>query len=176
MIFYYEAPVIPLNIFCKRKAKKELTTKQTPIMFLHSFLVTYASKDVTVREKLQEVSKKPLFLQCLQVSLEYKIQTIAQVGSKVWGLLKLYISAMYHNEKKHLCFIILCWRARSVVQGSGTFGTPLQLVSEQRESWPSQRVCIITGRGADHSNEGLNSENGNKYLTVRMASCFLADN
>lgn len=106
MIFYYEAPVILLNIFCKRKAKKELTTKQILIMFLRSFLATYASKDVTVREKLQEVSKKPLFLQCLQASLEDKIQTTAQVGAKVWGLLKFYISAMHHIEKKHLCFII----------------------------------------------------------------------
>lgn len=83
MIFYYEAPVILLNIFSRRKEKKELTTKQAPIVFLRSFLATYASKDVTVREKLQEVSKKPLLLQCLQASLEYKIQTIAQVGAKV---------------------------------------------------------------------------------------------
>lgn len=83
MIFYYEDPVILLNIFYKRKAKKELTTKQILIMFLRSFLATYASKDVTVREKLQEVSKKPLFLQCLQGSLEDKIQTTAQVGAKV---------------------------------------------------------------------------------------------
>ena len=68
-------------------------------MFFRSFLGTYASKDVTVREKLQEVSKKPLFLQHLQASLKDKIQTIAQVGAKVRGLLKLYISAMYHIEK-----------------------------------------------------------------------------
>lgn len=77
MIFYYEAPVILLNMFCKRIAKKELTTKQTPVTFLNSFLATYVRKDVTVREKLQEVSKKSLFLQCLQASLEYKIQTTA---------------------------------------------------------------------------------------------------
>lgn len=57
MIFYYDAPVILQNIFCKRKAKKELTRKQVPIMLLHSFLATYASKDVIIREKLQEISE-----------------------------------------------------------------------------------------------------------------------
>lgn len=129
---YYEPPVILLNIFCRRRAKKELTTNQFPIMKLHSFRATYASKDVTVKENLQEVSKKPLLLQCLQVSLECKIQTIAQVGAKVWGLLKLHISTMYHIEKRHLCFIILCWHAHFMVQGSSTFCTLLQLVFEQR--------------------------------------------
>lgn len=58
MIFYYDAPVILQNIFCKRKAKKELTRKQVLIVILHSFLAAYARKDVTIREKLQEISKK----------------------------------------------------------------------------------------------------------------------
>ena len=44
-------------------------------------------------------SVQMLFLQHLQASLKDKIQTIAQVGAKVRGLLKLYISAMYHIEK-----------------------------------------------------------------------------
>lgn len=59
MIIYYDAPVILQNLFCKRKSKKELTRKQVPIMLFHSFLATYASKDVTIREKLQ-IPKKPI--------------------------------------------------------------------------------------------------------------------